>query len=153
MIGQSFSILGMALSKVSLGLLLLRLTVIKWHKVSIWVVMGCLMADSVATLVAFWLQCKPPRAVFDLELRPTSDCSMDITPAAVTLGGKFSSPVVHEHRALIALGSVLLGVGFLLRCHPDRHCVGLEHEEKGENLSFLYHGSRRIVRTSLRYSS
>lgn len=92
MVGQSFSILGMALSKVSLGLLLLRLTVITWQKVSIWVVMSCLMADSVATLVAFWLQCDPPRAIFDLEIRPTSKCEMNITPAAVTLGGKFACP-------------------------------------------------------------
>ena len=86
MCGQSFSILGMALSKVSLGLLLLRLTVIRWQKISIWVVMSCLMADSVATLVAFWLQCSPPRAIFDLAIRPTSTCDINITPAAVTLG-------------------------------------------------------------------
>lgn len=88
MVGQSFSIVGMAVSKWSLGLFLLRLTVIKWHKTTIWAVMGVLLADSIATVVAFWLQCSPPRAIFDLNLRPTAICDWDITPVAVLLGGK-----------------------------------------------------------------
>ncbi|RNJ58986.1 hypothetical protein D7B24_003807 [Verticillium nonalfalfae] len=86
MVGQSFSIIGMAVSKISLGLFLLRLTVVHWHRVAIWTVMGVLLADSIATVISFWFQCNPPRAIFDLELRPTAKCDWDITPVAVTLG-------------------------------------------------------------------
>ncbi|CRK44948.1 hypothetical protein BN1723_016427 [Verticillium longisporum] len=84
--GSHFRFIGMAVSKISLGLFLLRLTVVHWHRVAIWTVMGVLLADSIATVISFWFQCSPPRAIFDLELRPTAKCDWDITPVAVTLG-------------------------------------------------------------------
>lgn len=88
MIGQTFSVIGMAVSKTALGILLLRLTIVKWHKIAIYVTMGMLMTVSFVTAFVFWLQCRPFRAIFDLKLRPTAKCNLDVlTPVSVTLGG------------------------------------------------------------------
>ncbi|KAK0368048.1 hypothetical protein CLIM01_14595 [Colletotrichum limetticola] len=86
MIGQTFAVLGMAISKISLGLFLLRIFTQIWHRVVIWAAIIGLMLVSVATAVLFWVQCVPVRAIYDVRLRPTASCDIQITPFAVTLG-------------------------------------------------------------------
>ncbi|KAJ0383478.1 hypothetical protein COL922a_010403 [Colletotrichum nupharicola] len=92
MVGQTFAVLGMAISKVSLGLFLLRIFPQRWHRVAIWAVMVVLMSVSIATAILFWVQCVPVQAIYDVRLRATATCNIPITPAAVTLGGTLQPP-------------------------------------------------------------
>lgn len=55
-IGQTFTVLGTAIAKWSLGLFLLRLVIERWQIIVIWTAMGCLMAASISVLFAFWMQ-------------------------------------------------------------------------------------------------
>ncbi|KAF5574992.1 integral membrane protein pth11 [Fusarium pseudoanthophilum] len=59
-IGQTFAVIGMAVAKWSLGLFLLRIVKERWHKIAIWISMGCLAGASISTCFVFWLQCTPP---------------------------------------------------------------------------------------------
>lgn len=55
-IGQTFIIVGMGMSKMSLALFLLRIVVERWHRISIWAVGGSLMFASSLTGILCWLQ-------------------------------------------------------------------------------------------------
>ncbi|KAI0198553.1 hypothetical protein F4808DRAFT_462669 [Astrocystis sublimbata] len=55
-IGQTFNVLGMSIAKWALGLFLLRLVIIRWQRIVIWVAMSWLMAGSISVLFIFWLQ-------------------------------------------------------------------------------------------------
>jgi hypothetical protein len=78
----------MAVAKASMGLFLLRLVAVRWHKVAIWSVMGALLFVSGLTAIMFWVQCLPSKGIWDPRERPNSRCDIEITPFAVTLGGK-----------------------------------------------------------------
>ncbi|KAM0420320.1 hypothetical protein ACHAPT_011862 [Fusarium lateritium] len=82
-IGQTFAVLGMAIAKWSLGLFLLRLVKARWHKIAIWVSMGCLMAASVSVCFVFWLQCSPPKYLWDRRI--PGRCHIDSTPVSMLL--------------------------------------------------------------------
>lgn len=88
MVGQTFAVLGMAITKVSLGLFLLRLVVINWHRIAIWLVMTTLCICSVLTAVMLWMQCTPVEGIYDPRVKPTANCNIAITPFAILLGGK-----------------------------------------------------------------
>lgn len=83
-IGQCFAVLGMAVAKWSLGLFLLRLVTQKWHKVSIWLVMGALMGASISVCFVFMLQCSPPAYLWDKSIKG-GHCDLDATPVSMTL--------------------------------------------------------------------
>ncbi|KAF9877444.1 hypothetical protein CkaCkLH20_05144 [Colletotrichum karsti] len=83
-IGQTFAVVGMAVAKWSLGLFLLRLVNKKWHKIVIWISMGCLMGASISTCFVFWLQCTPPSYLWDRRI-PGGFCSVDSTPVSMLL--------------------------------------------------------------------
>ncbi|KAF6824337.1 hypothetical protein CMUS01_10283 [Colletotrichum musicola] len=83
-IGQTFAVVGMAVAKWSLGLFLLRLVNTRWHKIAIWVSMACLMGASISTCFVFWLQCTPPRYLWDRRV-PGGFCSIDSTPVSMLL--------------------------------------------------------------------
>ncbi|KAJ4409992.1 hypothetical protein N0V85_004023 [Neurospora sp. IMI 360204] len=83
-IGQCFAVLGMALAKWSLGLFLLRLVTQKWHRISIWIVMGALMGASLSTCFVFMLQCSPPAYLWDKTIKG-GHCDLDATPVSLTL--------------------------------------------------------------------
>ncbi|KAK4194408.1 hypothetical protein QBC40DRAFT_34878 [Triangularia verruculosa] len=83
-IGQTFAVVGMAVAKWSLGLFLLRLVTQTWHKVAIWVTMGCLMAASISVCFVFWLQCSPPAYLYDRTI-PGGYCHINTTPVSFTL--------------------------------------------------------------------
>lgn len=90
MIGQTFAVIGMAVAKVSMGLFLLRLVAVRWHKIAIWTMIIALMSVSVLTAIMFWVQCLPSRGIWDPRERPNSKCNIQITPFAVTLGGNLT---------------------------------------------------------------
>ncbi|KAI6784130.1 uncharacterized protein J7T54_004676 [Emericellopsis cladophorae] len=86
MVGQTFAVLGMAISKASLGLFLLRFVVERWQRIVIWAVMLSLLGDSALTAVVFWVQCIPVEAIYDPRVKTPELCTIPITPFAVTLG-------------------------------------------------------------------
>lgn len=75
---------GMATAKVSLGLFLLRIVVVTWHKVVIWVTIMSLLAVSVMTAIIFWIQCLPIDHLFDP--RVGGRCIIQIQPFSILLG-------------------------------------------------------------------
>ncbi|KAH6898040.1 hypothetical protein B0T10DRAFT_525463 [Thelonectria olida] len=83
-IGQTFAVIGMAVAKWSLGLFLLRLVKARWHKIVIWVSMACLMGASISTCFVFWLQCTPPKYLWDRRI-PGGYCHINSTPVSILL--------------------------------------------------------------------
>ncbi|KAK7697130.1 hypothetical protein SLS64_013874 [Diaporthe eres] len=83
-IGQTFAVVGMAVAKWSLGLFLLRIIHLRTHKVLIWVVMAALMGASISTCFVFWLQCTPPKYLWDRTI-PGGYCQVDSTPVSMLL--------------------------------------------------------------------
>ncbi|CAJ0544605.1 Ff.00g037000.m01.CDS01 [Fusarium sp. VM40] len=80
---QTFAILGMSIAKWSLGLFLLRLVQEQWHKVAIWLSMGCLMAASVAVCFVYWFQCTPPQYLWNRRIK--GRCIIDTAPVSMLL--------------------------------------------------------------------
>lgn len=105
-IGQTFAVIGMAVAKWSLGLFLLRIIHLKTHKILIWLVMASLMGASISTCFVFWLQCTPPRYLWDRSI-PGGYCQVDSTPVSMLLCSEFPSKRVrdgcYEGRALTRL--------------------------------------------------
>lgn len=87
-IAQTFSVVGMAVAKWSLGVFLLRLVQQRSHIVSIWVVLACLMGASISTCFVFWLQCTPPAYLWDRRI-PGGYCQVDSAPVAMLLSSTF----------------------------------------------------------------
>jgi hypothetical protein len=85
-IGQTFAVVGMAVAKWSLGLFLLRLVKAQWHKIVIWISMGVLMAASISVCFVFWLQCSPPKYLWDRRI--PGRCHIDSTPVSMLLCSK-----------------------------------------------------------------
>ncbi|KAL5356689.1 hypothetical protein BJX96DRAFT_162619 [Aspergillus floccosus] len=84
MIGQTFAVLGMALAKVSLGIFLLRIVVVKWHRVSIWISIVSLSMVSVMTAIIFWTQRIPSNSIYDP--RVPGRTVVHVTPFSILLG-------------------------------------------------------------------
>ncbi|KAH6685059.1 hypothetical protein F5X68DRAFT_242188 [Plectosphaerella plurivora] len=84
MIGQTFIIVGMGMSKMSLALFLLRIVIERWHRISIWAVGGSLMFASSLTGILCWLQCLPAQRIYDK--RVEGRCIIDPVPWAILLG-------------------------------------------------------------------
>lgn len=87
-IGQTFAVVGMAVAKWSLGLFLLRLLRVPWHKTAVWVMMVLLMFASISTCFVFWLQCTPPAYLWDRTIEGGA-CEVDSTPVSMLLCGKY----------------------------------------------------------------
>ncbi|OHW95981.1 hypothetical protein CSPAE12_05368 [Colletotrichum incanum] len=83
-IGQTFAVVGMAVAKWSLGLFLLRLVETRLHKWVVWMSMFCLLMASLSTCFVFWLQCSPPRYLWDRRT-PGGYCPIDSTPVSLLL--------------------------------------------------------------------
>ncbi|KAH7312592.1 hypothetical protein B0I35DRAFT_59363 [Stachybotrys elegans] len=83
-IGQLFAVTGMAVAKWSLGLFLLRIVTLTWHKVIIWGVMTTLMGASISVCFVFMLQCTPPAYLWDRRI-PGGFCHIDSTPVSFLL--------------------------------------------------------------------
>lgn len=87
MVGQTFAVIGMGVAKMSLGFFLLRIVVVRWHQMVIWLAMVSLMLVSILTAAIFWTQCTPVKKIFDPMRTPEGTCTIPVTPFAVLLGG------------------------------------------------------------------
>ncbi|KLU83911.1 hypothetical protein MAPG_02960 [Magnaporthiopsis poae ATCC 64411] len=84
-IGQIFGVSTMGVAKVSLGLFLLRLVTVRWHRVAIWTAIGILFLVTGVTSFVFAFQCAPPAYLWDKTIEG-GYCPIPITPFAVLLG-------------------------------------------------------------------
>ncbi|KAF5645100.1 integral membrane protein pth11 [Fusarium sp. NRRL 52700] len=82
-IGQTCAVVGMAVAKWSLGLFLLRIVKETWHKIAVWISMAALAGASISTCFVFWLQCTPPKHLWDRRI--PGKCTVDSTPVSMIL--------------------------------------------------------------------
>lgn len=84
-VANSFAILGNAMAKLSMGLFLLRVVQVRWHKIALWVLCVVTGATSVALTVMLWCQTTPVKASWDV-LRTPGRWNIQIQPMSVGLG-------------------------------------------------------------------
>ncbi|KAH8660612.1 hypothetical protein BX600DRAFT_383542 [Xylariales sp. PMI_506] len=84
-IAQIFGVSTMGVAKISLGLFLLRLVMIPWHRVAIWGAIAMLMVVTGVTSFVFTFQCVPPAYLWDKTIKG-GHCPILITPFAILLG-------------------------------------------------------------------
>ncbi|KAI5922871.1 hypothetical protein F4810DRAFT_711182 [Camillea tinctor] len=83
MIGQTFSVLAVGASKASVGALLLRLVLVRWQKIAVWVVVVVIGVLSVLGAIFTWVACKPLAFSYD-ERIPGGSC-FDTVPLSLML--------------------------------------------------------------------
>ncbi|KAI1451476.1 hypothetical protein F4805DRAFT_95870 [Annulohypoxylon moriforme] len=84
-VANSFAITGNAMAKLSMGLFLLRVVQVKWHKIALWVAVVITTATSIALTVMLWNQTTPIKASWD-PLRTPGTWNIRIQPMSVGLG-------------------------------------------------------------------
>ncbi|KAI0879980.1 uncharacterized protein GGS22DRAFT_176138 [Annulohypoxylon maeteangense] len=84
-VANSFAITGNAMAKLSMGLFLLRVVQVRWHKTVLWVAVVVTAATSIALTIMLWNQTTPIRASWD-PLRTPGTWNLRIQPMSVGLG-------------------------------------------------------------------
>ncbi|KAH7040952.1 uncharacterized protein B0I36DRAFT_234103 [Microdochium trichocladiopsis] len=84
-VANSFAIIGNAMAKLSMGLFLLRVVQVTWHKVALWMAVIITTATSIALTVMLWNQTTPVKASWDV-LRTPGIWRVNIQPTSVGLG-------------------------------------------------------------------
>lgn len=77
----------MAGAKWALGLFLLRIVQKRWHRMSIWLAMLLILFGSLASAVVFWLQCSPPKYLWDKSVR--GHCRINATASSLVICSEF----------------------------------------------------------------
>jgi hypothetical protein len=83
-IGQTVLVFGTALSKISLGLFLLRLTTRRRDQIAIWIPNFFLSSAVVISLFVFWFSCEPRQYLWDRRL--DGSCPIDPGPISMYAG-------------------------------------------------------------------
>ncbi|KAH8900234.1 hypothetical protein GQ53DRAFT_709630 [Thozetella sp. PMI_491] len=84
-VANTFAITGNAMAKLSMGLFLLRVVQVRWHKIALWVLVFITASTSFALVVMLWNQTKPVKASWD-PLRTPGVWVIQIQPMSVMLG-------------------------------------------------------------------
>ncbi|KAI0601176.1 hypothetical protein F4775DRAFT_543060 [Biscogniauxia sp. FL1348] len=84
-VANSFAIVGNAMAKLSMGLFLLRVVQLRWHKIALWGAVVVTAATSAALTVMLWNQTTPVKASWD-PLRTKGRWNIKIQPMSVGLG-------------------------------------------------------------------
>jgi hypothetical protein len=85
-VANSFAIIGNMMAKLSMGLFLLRVVQVRWHKVALWVLVIATASTSIALTIMLWNQTTPVKASWDV-LRTPGKWNISIQPMSVGLGG------------------------------------------------------------------
>jgi hypothetical protein len=88
-IGQSIYIMGIAASKASVALFLLRIVILKWHKALLWRCMLLTALLCVVTTVLLYMQCRPVAFLWDHTIQG-GDCWLTFAPVGLAMGGMSS---------------------------------------------------------------
>ncbi|KAI1341337.1 hypothetical protein F5Y15DRAFT_414451 [Xylariaceae sp. FL0016] len=84
-VANSFAITGNAMAKLSMGLFLLRVVQLRWHKIALWAAVVVTSATSIALTIMLWNQTTPVKASWD-PLRTPGKWNIKIQPLSVGLG-------------------------------------------------------------------
>ncbi|KAI1134631.1 hypothetical protein F5Y05DRAFT_203539 [Hypoxylon sp. FL0543] len=84
-VANSFAITGNAMAKLSMGLFLLRVVQVRWHKIALWAAVIITVATSIALTIMLWNQTTPVKASWDV-LRTPGKWNIRIQPMSVGLG-------------------------------------------------------------------
>ncbi|KAI0173081.1 hypothetical protein GGR52DRAFT_541839 [Hypoxylon sp. FL1284] len=84
-VANSFAITGNAMAKLSMGLFLLRVVQVRWHKIALWAAILVTTATSTALTIMLWNQTTPVKASWDV-LRTPGTWNIKIQPMSVGLG-------------------------------------------------------------------
>lgn len=84
-VANSFAITGNAMAKLSMGLFLLRVVQVRWHKLALWVAVIVTVTTSAVWVIMLWNQTDPIRASWD-PLRTPGKWHYQIKPLSVGLG-------------------------------------------------------------------
>lgn len=76
------------MAKLSMGLFLLRVVQVRWHKLALWGAVVITTTTSVVLAVMLWTQTTPTRLSWD-PLRTVGKWNFQIQPLSVGLGGMF----------------------------------------------------------------
>lgn len=88
-VANSFAIIGNAMAKLSMGLFLLRVVQVTWHKIALWTAVVITAATSIALTAMLWSQTTPIKTSWD-PLRTPGIWKINIQPTSVGLGGRMS---------------------------------------------------------------
>lgn len=94
-VANSFAIIGNAMAKLSMGLFLLRVVQVKWHKIALWGAVGVTTTTSIALTIMLWNQTDPIRASWD-PLRTPGKWNFKIQPLSVGLGGTINKSLAQR---------------------------------------------------------
>lgn len=142
-IGQGICIMGIAASKSSVALFLLRIVLNAWHKAILWF---CIISTTILCIITttlLYAQCRPTAFLWNHTI-PGGYCWLDFTKVGLTMGGGFKIPVCRSNIDRILCSLVrhhgLYPCHFALVCH-----MGLEHEAQREVYRLLCTVSWNIV--------
>lgn len=85
-IGQGICIMGIAASKGSVALFLLRIVLKKWHIAILWFCIASTTVLCIITTVLLYMQCKPTAFLWDQTIEG-GYCWLYFTPVGLTMGG------------------------------------------------------------------
>lgn len=74
------------MAKLSMGLFLLRVVQVRWHKVAVWAAVAATAITSIILAIFLWNQSTPRKASWD-PLRTPGQFHIQIQPLSVGLGG------------------------------------------------------------------
>lgn len=83
---------GIAVSKASVALFLLRIVLRKWHIALLWSVIVSTSIFSIITTTLLFLQCKPVSFLWNPTI-PGGHCPINFTDVGISMGGTYFCPV------------------------------------------------------------
>lgn len=86
-IGEAICIMGIAASKSSVAVFLLRIVIDKWHKVVLWLCIITTTIWSIITTIWLFVQCIPYAYLWDWTIEG-GYCWINFTRVAICMGGK-----------------------------------------------------------------
>ncbi|KAI1814303.1 hypothetical protein GGS20DRAFT_576994 [Poronia punctata] len=84
-VANTFAILGNAVAKLSMGLFLLRVVQLRWHRIVLWFAVATTVITSIVLATLLWNQSTPRKASWD-PLRTPGTFNIQIQPLSVGLG-------------------------------------------------------------------
>ncbi|KAF2647713.1 hypothetical protein K491DRAFT_614136 [Lophiostoma macrostomum CBS 122681] len=84
-IGLGICFIGIAASKASVALFLLRIVILKWHRALLWFCILSTTVLCVTTTVLFYMQCRLVAVLWDRKIQG-GICWLDFTPIGLTMG-------------------------------------------------------------------
>lgn len=143
-VGQAICIMGIAASKSSVAVFLLRIVILKWHK---WLLWFCIVSTTIwctVTTILLFLQTKPTAFLWDRTIVGGRQV-FDFTPVGLSMGCKFDSHCLRQSFNTDTCTAWSATMDFVLAILPWHVIMGLNMKRKekltvafGLSLGVLY---------------